>query len=87
MEFIKSLAERVLNGEKLSKEDGLKILSIDDQYVMDLVEEAAKVREAVFKNQMEFCSLINAKMELVLKIVLFVPSLLILRLLSTLTLL
>lgn len=61
MEFIKSLAERVLNGEKLSKEDGLKILSIDDQYVMDLVEEAAKVREAVFKNQMEFCSLINAK--------------------------
>ncbi|PMP77124.1 MAG: biotin synthase BioB, partial [Sulfurihydrogenibium sp.] len=61
MEFIKNLADRVLSGEKLTKEDGLKILSIEDEYVMDLVEEAAKVREAVFSNQMEFCSLINAK--------------------------
>ncbi len=61
MEFIKGLADRVINGEKISKEEGLKILSIPDEYVMDLVEEASKIREYFFKNEVEFCSLINAK--------------------------
>ncbi len=61
MEILKNLAYRVLSGEKLTKEEGLKILSLPDEYTMELVEEASKVREAVFKNQMEFCSLINAK--------------------------
>jgi len=61
MEIINNLAERVISGEKLTKEEGLQILSIPDELVMDLVEEASKVREYFFKNQMEFCSLINAK--------------------------
>ncbi|ACO03951.1 MAG TPA: biotin synthase [Persephonella sp.] len=60
-DFIKGLAERVLEGEKLSKEDGLKILSIPDEYLDLLVQEASKVREAVFGDEVEFCSLINAK--------------------------
>lgn len=48
-DFIKGLAERVLEGEKLSKEDGLKILSIPDEYLDLLVQEASKVREAVLE--------------------------------------
>ncbi|ACD66242.1 MAG TPA: biotin synthase [Sulfurihydrogenibium sp.] len=61
MEILNNLAERVISGEKLTKEEGLQILSIPDELVMDLVEEASKVRKYFFKNQMEFCSLINAK--------------------------
>jgi biotin synthase len=61
MEILNNLAERVISGEKLAKEEGLQILSIPDELVMELVEEASKVREYFFKNQMEFCSLINAK--------------------------
>ncbi|NPA13188.1 MAG: biotin synthase BioB [Aquificae bacterium] len=60
-DFINSLAERVLSGEALSKEEGLKILHIPDEYLDDLVEQASIVREKVFSNQVEFCSLINAK--------------------------
>jgi len=61
MEILNNLAERVISGEKLTKEEGVQILSIPDELVMELVEEASKVREYFFKNQMEFCSLINAK--------------------------
>jgi biotin synthase len=61
MEILNNLTERVISGEKLTKEEGLQILSIPDELVMELVEEASKVREYFFKNQMEFCSLINAK--------------------------
>jgi len=61
IEYIKNLANRVLAGEKLSKEDGLKILNTPKEYLMDLVEEGKKVREAFFNNEVEFCSLINAK--------------------------
>ncbi len=59
--FLENLADRVISGEKLSREDGLKILSIPDDYLPQLVEEASKVRDHFFKNQVEFCSLINAK--------------------------
>ena len=61
LDFIKSLADRVLAGEELTKEDGLKILQTPNEYLMDLVEEGKKVREAYFGNEVEFCSLINAK--------------------------
>ncbi|MCX7761039.1 MAG: biotin synthase BioB [Hydrogenothermaceae bacterium] len=60
-EFINGLADRVLSGEKLSKEDGLKILQTPDEYLIDLLKQASKVREYYFNNEMEFCSLINAK--------------------------
>ncbi|RUM56895.1 MAG: biotin synthase BioB [Persephonella sp.] len=59
--FLENLGERVINGEILSKEEGLKILKISDEYLDKLIEEAKKVREHFFKNQVEFCSLINAK--------------------------
>jgi len=61
IDFIKNLADRVLAGEELTKEDGLKILNIPKEYLLDLVEEGKKVREAYFKDEVEFCSLINAK--------------------------
>jgi len=60
-DFINSLSDRIISGEKLSTEEGLKILQIPDELVMDLVEQASKIREHYFKNEMEFCSLINAK--------------------------
>ncbi len=60
-DFIDNLADRVLNGEMLTKEEALKILNIPNENIMELVEEASKVREAKFGNEMEFCSLINAK--------------------------
>lgn len=61
LDFISKLSDRVLSGENLSREDGLKILSIPDEYVIDLIKQASKVREYYFGNEMEFCSLINAK--------------------------
>ncbi|EDP73937.1 hypothetical protein [Hydrogenivirga sp. 128-5-R1-1] len=73
MNILNNLAERVINGEKISKEEGLKILQLPDDMVMDLVEEASKIREYFFKNEMEFCSLINAKMEDALKTAHFAP--------------
>jgi biotin synthase len=60
-DFLRNLSKRVLNGEKIPKEEGLKILSIPDNYLDLLIKEASKVREAVFGNEVEFCSLINAK--------------------------
>ncbi len=36
--FIKNLANRVLSGEELTKEDGLKILKTPKEYLLDLVE-------------------------------------------------
>lgn len=60
-DFIKGLGDRVLNGEALSMEDGLNILSTPDDYLIQLIQEASKVREHFFGNEMEFCSLINAK--------------------------
>ncbi|MEZ0323357.1 MAG: biotin synthase BioB [Hydrogenothermaceae bacterium] len=60
-DFINSLTDRVLSGERLSKEDGLKILQTPDEYLIDLLKQASKVREYYFNNEMEFCSLINAK--------------------------
>jgi len=59
--MITGLAEKVLNGYILTKEEAVSILNLDNHYLMDLVEEASKVREAKFQNQVEFCSLINAK--------------------------
>lgn len=61
MEFLKELTKKVLDGDKISKEEGLKILNIPDKYLMELVEEASKIREYYFKDEVEFCSLINAK--------------------------
>ncbi|WP_457643180.1 biotin synthase BioB [Persephonella sp.] len=60
-DFIKGLGERVLSGKRLSVEEGLKILSTPDELLNELVRQASLVREAVFKEQVEFCSLINAK--------------------------
>jgi len=60
-EFINSLADRVLSGEKLTKEEGVKILSTPDNFLPELIKQASAVREAIFSNQVEFCSLINAK--------------------------
>ena len=59
--FLENLGDKVINGEKLSKEEGIKILNIPDKLLDKLIEEAKKVREYFFKNQVEFCSLINAK--------------------------
>jgi len=59
--FVNLLAERVLRGEKLSKEEGIKILTLPDELLPELIKQAARVRESVFGNQVEFCSLINAK--------------------------
>ncbi|MCX7738252.1 MAG: biotin synthase BioB [Hydrogenothermaceae bacterium] len=61
LDFINSLSDRVLSGKYLSTEDGLKILSTPDEYVLELVKQASRVREEFFSNEMEFCSLINAK--------------------------
>ncbi len=60
-QFLENLGERVINGDRLTKEEGLKILQIENKYLDKLIEEAKKVRDYFFKNQVEFCSLINAK--------------------------
>ncbi|NPA51764.1 MAG: biotin synthase BioB [Aquificae bacterium] len=60
-DFIQNIYQRVSNGEDLTKEEGLSILNIPDELLGDLVEYASKITYQSFKDQVEFCSLINAK--------------------------
>ena len=60
-EKIKKIVDKSLSGKEITKEEGLFILSIPDEFINDLIEETKRIREAVFKNEVEFCSLINAK--------------------------
>ncbi len=58
---LREIVDRSLNGEQITFEDGLFILNYPDELIDQLIEEVKKIREAVFGNQVEFCSLINAK--------------------------
>ncbi len=60
-EKLREIVDRSLNGEQITFEDGLFILNYPDELIDQLIEEVKKIREAVFGNQVEFCSLINAK--------------------------
>ncbi len=61
VEFLKNITNTILDGEIISREDALKILSLPDEYIPELVSCASKVTETFFRNEVEFCSLINAK--------------------------
>lgn len=61
IDFLKEVKEKALREETLTEEEGLKILSIPDEYLSELVEAASEVTERFFNNEVEFCSLINAK--------------------------
>ncbi len=60
-EKLREIVDRSLNGEQITFEDGLFILNYPDELIGQLIEEVKKIRETVFGNQVEFCSLINAK--------------------------
>ena len=60
-EKLREIVDRSLNGEQITFEDGLFILNYPDELIDQLIEEVKKIRETVFGNQVEFCSLINAK--------------------------
>ena len=59
--FLDKLSEKVLNGYILSRKECLQILNLHNNLIPKLIEEAGKVRDTIFGNQVEFCSLINAK--------------------------
>ncbi len=60
-QFLEDLTYRVINGDILTKEEGLAILNFPDDHIDLLVEQASKITYHFFKNEVEFCSLINAK--------------------------
>lgn len=56
------LYEKAINYEPLTREEALFILNIDDLYVPFLVHLAQKIKRHYFpENEIEFCSIINAK--------------------------
>ncbi len=58
---LREIIDKSLNKQELTFEEGLFILNYPDEKIDELVEEVKNIREAVFGNQVEFCSLINAK--------------------------
>ncbi len=60
-EKLKDIVDRSIKQEDLSFEDGLFVLSYPEEDIDYFVEEVKRIREAFFGNQVEFCSLINAK--------------------------
>ncbi len=60
--FLIDLAEKALSYKKLSKEEALHILEVEDIYVPLITYLAHKIRNHFFtENKIEFCSIINAK--------------------------
>lgn len=59
--FLEDLANKVIDGYKINKKEALMILDTPDEYIEDLVEQASRITYSFFKNEVEFCSLINAK--------------------------
>ena len=55
------LAERVLDGHRLTPDEGLAILRADDEELLDLLAAAYRVRRHWFGNRVELNFLINAK--------------------------
>ncbi len=58
---LREIINKSLENQSLSVEDGLFVLSYPDNRIMEFVDEVKKIREMIFGNQVEFCSLINAK--------------------------
>jgi len=60
-EKLKEIVYKSINGDVLTDEDGLFILNYPDEKVEEIVDEVKRIREEFYKNEVEFCSLINAK--------------------------
>ena len=59
---ISTLGERVLNGEKISREDALWLFNIDNNAdIFDLLSWANRIREHFKGNKIHLCSIVNAK--------------------------
>ncbi len=59
---ISALGERVLNGEKISREDALWLFNIDSNAdIFDLISWANRIREHFKGNKIHLCSIVNAK--------------------------
>ena len=56
-----ALAERVLAGHQLTKEEGLQILACPESEVLSLMDAAHRVRRAHFGNTVQLYFLMNAK--------------------------
>ena len=59
--FLNTITDKVLNGTPITKEEAIQILNVPDENLTDLVECAARITKEVFNDEVEFCSLINAK--------------------------
>ena len=59
--FLHTITDKVLNGTPITREEALQILNTPDENLTDLVECAARITKEFFNNEVEFCSLINAK--------------------------
>jgi biotin synthase-like enzyme len=60
--FLIELSDRVIEGEKLGREEALAILQTPDEYIALLVYLAQKLKNHFHEpNKVELCSIINAK--------------------------
>src|SRR5881392_1085353 len=59
---IASLGERVLGGEKISREDALWLFGLDSNAdIFDLISWANRIREHFKGNKIHLCSIVNTK--------------------------
>ena len=61
IEWIEGLRLAVLNGNALSREDGLRLLALAPEYQDVLLAAADELRRAHSGNRVKTCSIINAK--------------------------
>ncbi len=59
--YLISIREKVLGGERLSFLEARKLLEVDETNLLDLISIANRVRQQFFGNKVGLCTIINAK--------------------------
>lgn len=59
--MLKSIEEKVLDGNKISLEEASFIASLSNQDIFDLFSSANRIREHFRGNTVDLCAIINAK--------------------------
>ncbi|MFQ5596614.1 MAG: biotin synthase BioB [Nitrospiria bacterium] len=60
-DFIREMEEKAIEGERLSYEEGCKLIAAEGPDVMDLISSANRVRLHYYGDRINLCSIVNAK--------------------------
>lgn len=60
-DFISGLEEKALKGEGISYEEGCLLINLPDEHLFSLLSSAERIRRAFKANEVNLCSIVNAK--------------------------